>query len=189
MGVLERLTTGEGQDKDQQTKDMRYGIQNPDRQITFLCTPELHASISDACRALEVDRSTFLRRAARKYIREVEQIIDPVTARNSPVTSVTPLTPQQRPSTSSPDTDLEFLTKADPAYVSYLEHSDFNMYARRNLAAERVKELRNQSASKQTLPQTPTETVAVPTPPRPAFDLSNIEGNTPIDPFYGKHMR
>jgi hypothetical protein len=161
---------------------MRYGIQAPEKQVVFKCTPELHADIADACRRLEVDRSVFLRRAARKYIKEIQQTLDPVAPPNNQVRSVTPVTPRQQQTSASQDADLEFLTKADPAYVSYLENSDFNVHARRNLAAERVKTLRSQSGSKQ------TERVVAeqPAPPRPTFDPSSCEGNSTVDPFMGK---
>jgi hypothetical protein len=156
-----------------------YGINNADASLHLRLPTSMLDELKVICAKEDCGGlSSLVRRAIKAYIMSQHPGIQ--AYQKQQVTPVPPVTPRQ---SSSPDADLEFLTKADTAYVSYLENSDFNVHARRNLAAERVKTLRSQSVSKQTLPPTPT----APPPARPTFDLSNVEGNTPVDRFMGRH--
>jgi hypothetical protein len=186
QGLLLDQTHNNKQTSKQTSKMTSYGISNATASLHLRLPKSLLAEVKVLAREQDCGgMSSFVRRAVKAYMMMQHPNMRP-SSEQKPTTVIA------EPS-SSPDADLEFLKKADPSYLKYLENSDFNIHARRNLAAERVKALRNQSPPKQTeqRPMTAEEMLAsvrtpTPQPQRQAFDPSSCEGNSTVDPFMGK---
>jgi hypothetical protein len=162
-----------------------YGISNATASLHLRLPKSLLAEMKVLAREQDCGgMSSFVRRAVKAYM-----MMQHPNMKSPDQKQAAAIVEQS----SSAEADLEFLAKADPSYLKYLENSDFNIHARRNLAADRVKTLRNQSPPKQTeqRPMTADEMLAsvrtpTPQPQRQAFDPSSCEGNSTVDPFMGK---